>query len=40
MIAITLDWQDTHKLTVPSKTFNTDDWQTFVSEQSLRYCAV
>jgi len=34
MIAMMLDWQDVDKLKLPSKTFNTDEWWTFISEQS------
>ena len=40
MIAMMLDWRDTDKLTVASKTFNSDDWQTFISEHFWRYCSV
>jgi len=40
MIAMTLDWQDTDNVTVPSKAYNADDWQTFISEQSCLFSLV
>jgi len=35
-----LDWQHMDKLILPSKTFNTDYWQTFIIGQPLMHCSV
>jgi len=40
MIAMMLDWQDVAKLTLPSKNFSTDEWWTFISQQSRKHWSV